>query len=201
MRWVPGAGSVAQQPVILRPSWPTLRYARTLWAASLMQSTSSRNSRCSCNPMIRLPALPGPEVGEGCTDLTEHPHNRIVDLLVDLGPELCFPHKAREHPQDIERLKPLRYLRGHDRHARLWSKRPRSLARRYQPQTISYQIVWPVYCKFLRARCRRAASGATIHCQAPFTIGWEPEEWGRRRQGPDPGRPIASSAWQRAARN
>jgi hypothetical protein len=79
--------------------------------------------------MIRLPALPGPEVGEGCTGLTEHPYNRIVGLLVDLEPELCFPNKAREYPQDIGRLKPLRYLRGHDRHARLWSKRPRSLAR------------------------------------------------------------------------
>ena len=56
-------------------------------------------------------------------------------------------------------------------------------SRRYPPGTMWLELEF----QGLRAQ--------TVHSCAPFTIGRESEEEGRRTQGPNPGRPIANSVW------
>src|SRR5712664_201808 len=75
-------------------------------------------------PMARLPALPGHEVGERRPNLAKRPQDRVVDRLVDFGPEFRLPHEGGKHPQDIGVLKFLPCLPCHDARTSVWPKRP-----------------------------------------------------------------------------
>src|SRR5258708_23015236 len=75
-------------------------------------------------PMARLPALPGHEVGERRPNLAKRPQDRLVDRLVDLGPEFRLPHEGGKQPQDIGVLRFLPWLPCHDARTSVWPKSP-----------------------------------------------------------------------------
>src|SRR5713101_8714533 len=75
-------------------------------------------------PMARLPALPGHQVGERRPDLAKRPQDRLVDRLIDLRPEFRLPHEGGKHPQDIGVLKFSPWLPCHDARTSVWPKRP-----------------------------------------------------------------------------
>src|SRR6266851_9983708 len=80
-------------------------------------------------PMARLPALPGHEIGERRPNLGKRPQDRLVDRMVDFGPEFRLPHEGGKHPQDVGVLRFLPWLpchdaRGHDARTSVWPKRP-----------------------------------------------------------------------------
>src|SRR5229473_113786 len=90
-------------------------------------------------PMARLSALPGHEVGERRPNLAKRPQDRLVDRLVDFGPEFRLPHEGGKHPQDVGVLRFLPWLpchdaRGHDARTSVWPKRP-VWPRTFEPRT------------------------------------------------------------------
>ena len=66
-------------------------------------------------PVLRLPALPGLEIGERRPHLAELSDDRVVDGLVELRPEFPLPDETGEHPQHVGGPKPRFSLRGHGR--------------------------------------------------------------------------------------
>src|SRR6266481_1632830 len=73
-------------------------------------------------PMARLPALPGHEIGERRPNLAKRPQDRGVGRLVELGPEFCLPHEGGKHPQDIGVLRFSPWLPCQDARTSVWPK-------------------------------------------------------------------------------
>ena len=74
--------------------------------------------------VVRLPALPGLEIGERRADLRQRPHDRVVERLVGRRRKLRLPYECRKHSHDIGRLESLRRLRRHGRCANHWPREP-----------------------------------------------------------------------------